>query len=58
MYFGQNYTFEITAVGSPSSNRMTFVITLNGRRVEGYSALGNNIAVLQSSKTASKGKNS
>ena len=49
----QNYTFEITAIGSPSSNRMTFVITLNGRRVEGYSAIGNNVAVLQTSKTAS-----
>jgi hypothetical protein len=47
----QDYTFEITAVIS-APHWFTFVITLNGRRVEGYSASGNNIAVLQASRTA------
>lgn len=47
----QDYTFEITAAIS-APYWFTFVITLNGRRVEGYNASGNNIAVLQTSRVA------
>jgi len=51
----QDYTFEITSLGSPASNRMTFVVTLNGRRAEGISwpFSVNQIPVLTSESTPS-----